>query len=167
MTVESLVMASHIHLFNSKSTDEKLARRSSSLYSLNLHILNRMTPPGKESNRALDILVSLQGWGTSSVSDRGKDLAPGSGVEPENIGSGDISRHIQAIPAVKTDSSMAVEPGELSTMLDISLHPESNFDWLDLPLNDQLLFDGAFTDASWNNPCDQDHEYCGITENYF
>lgn len=52
-------------------------------------------------------------------------------------------------------------------MSDISLLPESYFDWLDLPLNDQLLFDGAFADTLWNDPCDQDHEYCGITEKYF
>ncbi|KAJ6019542.1 fungal-specific transcription factor domain-containing protein [Penicillium canescens] len=168
IAVEGLVMASHIHLFNSKSSDEMLARRSNNLYSLNLHILNLMTPPGKESSRAVEVLTSLaQESGISTASDPAENLAPRSVVEPQENGSGGISHQIQAVSSVISDSNTAVELEEPSTVPDDSPHPESYFDWLDLPLSDQLLFDGAFSDVLCNDPCDQGHEYCGITNSTF
>jgi hypothetical protein len=168
MAIESLVLASQIHLFNSKSTDGRLVKRSNDLYRLNLHILNLKTPPGKQSSRAVGTLVSLAQEGEPIlVSEQVKSLAPGNGVDPEEIGSSDISPPAQVFPATIDDLNTAVEPEEKSNLSDVSLWPESYFDWLDLPLNDQLLFDGAFADLLWNDTCDEGHEYCGLTDHTF
>lgn len=144
MAVESLVIASQIHLFNSNSNDEKLARRSSNLYSFNLHILRLMIVPGKQSSRAIEALAFLsQDRATPSVSDNGQGFSPGNGFEPDDIGTYYTSHPMYPIPAVINAPHTEVERDESSSLQDMSLHPESYFDWLDLPLNDQLLFDGT------------------------
>lgn len=170
MAIESLVTASHIHLFNSKSKDEKLARRSNSLYDLNLHILKLMTPPGKEYSRAAEALASLAQEGTiPSAFDHGTSFTPESAVQHKAGANdpGNISHPLQIIPTDVDDLTQAMVLEDPSTLSDISFHPEPSFDWLDLPLNDQLLCDNFSDDLWWDIPCDAGHVYCGVNGNYF
>ena len=121
-----------------------MSRRSNNLYSLNLHILRLMILPGEQSSRAIEALAFLsQDRPALSISHNGQGFTSGNGVESEDIGLYHTSHHISPISAAINGPLMAVEQDESSSLPDMSLHLESYFDWLDLPLNDQLLFDGA------------------------
>lgn len=126
-----------------------------------------MAPPGKQSSHAIDALATLaQEEGALSVSDHSEAFIPGNEVQPEILDHGDPFP-TQTIPSVTNGSNPTIQLDESNSLQDMPLPPESCFDWLHLPLNDQLLFDGDFASSLWINSCDQGHEYCGVIEHYF
>lgn len=127
-----------------------------------------MTPPGKQSSRVIDTLVSLASEGNMPpFSHSDANFAQDSALQPSSIDSGNISHAPQVIAAAPNDSIRATGFEDPTILSDISLHPEPDFDWLDLPLNGQLFSDKDFADMLWDDPCDQGHVHCGMNEHYF
>lgn len=117
------MMASLIHLFNANSTDTMLAQRSEHLYGLHRHVLSQMASTTRCSSRAIQVLDSVRING-GVLGDKGGPELPSA-----------------AFQAPESDLAGVAMPVPENT----NLQPDA-FDWFELPLNNQFLFDGEFAD---------------------
>ncbi|KAL4877338.1 hypothetical protein BJY04DRAFT_230824 [Aspergillus karnatakaensis] len=120
--VQSLLIASLMHIFNSNSPDSTLAKRSQRLHHLNLHFLSQMASTIKCSTRALDFLESFRNKQTEIPNNSTTTLP-------------DLS--LPVAPEITPDR--LIEP-----TVDI-------FDWFQLPFNQSWLPGGEFEDILWGD----------------
>ncbi|KAL5362918.1 fungal-specific transcription factor domain-containing protein [Aspergillus floccosus] len=144
-TVNSLTVSSLIHLFNANSTDTTLSQRTKHLYDLNIRFLNQMDATNKCSGRAIRALRSIEyNWGECVFTKFDSSEAPLGGSRGRF---GDFASQpgtgSQAVPLEAVDI-----PENMDDMGD-------DFDWLRLPLNDQLIFDGVFEGSLWEEACER------------
>ncbi|GKZ30165.1 hypothetical protein AbraIFM66950_008024 [Aspergillus brasiliensis] len=137
LAVHSLATSSLMHLLNSKSADVSLSQRTTHLYRLNHHFLGQTSPTNNNSRRAMNALTSLEHDGDASIQpDTTKPSVQSRGAECD----GSASAGQIGTPTI------AVESMSISGDLDPT---ENAFDWFQLPLNDQLIFDDVIENSLW------------------
>ncbi|GKZ82008.1 hypothetical protein AnigIFM56816_006538 [Aspergillus niger] len=137
LAVHSLAISSLMHLLNAKSTDATLSQRTTHLYRLNLRFLGQLGSTNNSSHRAIKALTFLEREGNVSVHPNTmKSSVWRRGAECD----GSVSAGQTGTPTT-TLESMNIS-GHLDPM-------ENAFDWLQLPLNDQLIFDDVIEGSLW------------------
>ncbi|KAL4908954.1 hypothetical protein BDW74DRAFT_75443 [Aspergillus multicolor] len=137
-TVQSLVVASLIHLYNANSTDTALAQRSRHLHGLNHQTLHQMAPMTRCSAPAIEFLDSVQHCGVLGA----------------NKSSGSQYGSSSNLPAVGPGLATFV-PDNMNMDLTMDL-----FDWFELPLHNELLFDGDYADLLSSENCEIEQTQC-------
>lgn len=132
--VQSLTLSSLIHHLSANSPDTILAERSKRLHDMNRRVLTQMASTMKCSLRALQFLDSFQ----SNSGDGSKDT-----------GKAELS--LDALQTSEPNLELAIPVPENNDPPTTDL-----FDWFDLPLNNDLLFDGEFADLVSAQTCDID-----------
>lgn len=141
-TVNSLTVSSLMHLFDAHSTDTMLSKRTRHLYDLNLRFLNQMNSTNRCSGRAIKALKSVEyDWGECVFT---KSEAPLHGSRGESDHA--IAQH-GAGTQTTTLESVGV-PEDMGNAGDV-------FDWFQLPLNDQLIFDDVLEGSLWEEACER------------
>ncbi|GFN19593.1 Zn(II)2Cys6 transcription factor [Aspergillus tubingensis] len=140
--VHSLATSSLVHLLNANSADATLSQRTTHLYRLNLRFLGQMSSTNYGSNRAIKALTSLECEGGASIlPNTTKPSMRDRGAECN----GSVSAGQRGTPTTALDSM------NISGHIDFM---ENAFDWFQLPLNDQLVFDDVIESSLWEEVCE-------------
>ncbi|RAK91805.1 hypothetical protein BO79DRAFT_167832, partial [Aspergillus costaricaensis CBS 115574] len=140
--VHSLATSSLVHLLNANSADATLSQRTTHLYRLNLRFLGQMSSTNYGSNRAIKALTSLECEGDASIlPNTTKPSMRDRGAECN----GSVSAGQRGTPTTALDSM------NISGHIDFM---ENAFDWFQLPLNDQLVFDDVIESSLWEEVCE-------------
>ncbi|RAH54118.1 hypothetical protein BO85DRAFT_427870 [Aspergillus piperis CBS 112811] len=148
--VHSLATSSLVHLLNADSADATLSQRTTHLYRLNIRFLGQMSSTNYGSNRAIEALTSLECEGDASIQpnatkpsvrDRGAD------------GNSFVSAGPRGAPTTALESMNIF--GHIDSM-------ENAFDWFQLPLNEQLVFDDVIESTLWENVCESHDPMGGL-----
>ncbi|GAA84739.1 hypothetical protein AKAW_02853 [Aspergillus luchuensis IFO 4308] len=148
--VHSLATSSLVHLLNADSADATLSQRTTHLYRLNIRFLGQMSSTNYGSNRAIEALTSLECEGDASIQpnatkpsvrDRGAD------------GNSSVSAGPRGAPTTALESMNIF--GHIDSM-------ENAFDWFQLPLNEQLVFDDVIESTLWEDVCESHDPMGGL-----
>ncbi|PYH64995.1 uncharacterized protein BO88DRAFT_396114 [Aspergillus vadensis CBS 113365] len=150
LAVYSLATSSLMHLSNGNSADATLSQRTTQLYRLNLRFLGQMSSTSNSSSRAIKALKSLECDGDASIQlNTTKPSVRDRGAECD----GSVSAGQRGTPTT------ALESMNNFNHLDFI---ENAFDWLQLPLNDQLIFDDVIESSLWEEVCESYDPMGGI-----
>lgn len=131
-----------MHLLNANSADATLSQRTTHLYRLNLRFLGQMSSTNYGSNRAIKALTSLECEGGTSIQpDATKPSVRNRGAD----GNSSVSAGQRGTPTTALESMNIF--GHIDSM-------ENAFDWFQLPLNEQLLFDDVIESSLWEEVCE-------------
>ena len=128
-----------MHLFNVKSADATLSQRSKNLYDLNIRFLTQTNSKNKCSGRAIQALRSIEYDHAEHVSTQ--------------IDTGEVSLYVSrgesTNPIFPHGIGTSAETQDILNVPEVLSNTEEIFDWFQLPLDDELIFDNVFEGPLW------------------